>query len=204
MTVSGLAGEAVFPASGRFSTSLAPEELRLSQELANTVGRTVKPAVDLLHDRERAQAWLDVLIPDWCRRHELADPRIVLTGTDLSRLRALRDDLRHVLDSRAGGAEGLAGTAITSGATVSVSATRAVLVPTGTGVTWLTAAVAIECLLATGRDDLRRLKLCRHPECRLAFYDRSKNNSGVWHNTAKCGNPANVRAFRARQRKTTL
>jgi len=34
----------------------------------------------------------------------------------------------------------------------------------------------------------------------VAFFDRSRNNSGVWHDVKFCGNAANLRAFRARQR----
>ncbi|MGV9881539.1 CGNR zinc finger domain-containing protein [Streptomyces sp. NPDC003006] len=46
----------------------------------------------------------------------------------------------------------------------------------------------------------RRLKTCRNPLCRVAFYDRSRNNSGVWHDVKTCGNAANLRAYRARRR----
>jgi predicted RNA-binding Zn ribbon-like protein len=42
--------------------------------------------------------------------------------------------------------------------------------------------------------------VCRNPRCRVAFYDRSRNNSGVWHDVRTCGNAANLRAHRERQR----
>ncbi|TFV34142.1 CGNR zinc finger domain-containing protein [Streptomyces sp. T1317-0309] len=32
------------------------------------------------------------------------------------------------------------------------------------------------------------------------FYDRTRNNIGVWHSVRSCGNPANLRASRARKR----
>ncbi|MEU1247917.1 CGNR zinc finger domain-containing protein [Micromonospora arida] len=47
----------------------------------------------------------------------------------------------------------------------------------------------------------RRIKTCRNPRCRVAFYDRSRNNSGVWHSVRVCGHPTNLRAHRARQRQ---
>jgi predicted RNA-binding Zn ribbon-like protein len=50
------------------------------------------------------------------------------------------------------------------------------------------------------RPDNRRLKICRNPRCRVAFFDRSRNNSGVWRDVRTCGNAANLRAYRARQR----
>jgi predicted RNA-binding Zn ribbon-like protein len=45
-----------------------------------------------------------------------------------------------------------------------------------------------------------RLKTCRNPRCRVAFYDRSRNASGVWHSVRICGNAINLRAHRDRRR----
>ena len=45
-----------------------------------------------------------------------------------------------------------------------------------------------------------RLKACRNPPCSIAFYDSSKNQSRVWHNTTTCGNLINVRAARLRRK----
>ena len=46
----------------------------------------------------------------------------------------------------------------------------------------------------------RRLKTCRNPRCRVAFYDRSRNASGVWRSVRVCGNAINLRAHRERRR----
>ena len=46
----------------------------------------------------------------------------------------------------------------------------------------------------------QRLKLCHNADCRAAFFDTSRNNSGVWHDVSTCGNTANLRAFRERKR----
>ena len=43
-----------------------------------------------------------------------------------------------------------------------------------------------------------RAKACRAGDCRWAFYDRSRNRSGVWCDMAVCGNRAKVRAHRLR------
>jgi predicted RNA-binding Zn ribbon-like protein len=97
----------------------------------------------------------------------------------------------------------LAGEAVLAGAAaVAVTRAGAHLEPVGTGASWLTTAVAIETAGAHAHDLFRRLKLCHAPRCRVAFYDRSKNNSRVWHDTATCGNQANARAHRARRRAT--
>jgi predicted RNA-binding Zn ribbon-like protein len=45
-----------------------------------------------------------------------------------------------------------------------------------------------------------RLKACPWDTCRWAFYDHSRNRSGVWCNMAVCGNRAKAQAFRARRR----
>jgi len=43
-----------------------------------------------------------------------------------------------------------------------------------------------------------RLKTCRNPQCRSAFYDRSKNASGAWCSMALCGNRMKARRRRKR------
>ena len=43
-----------------------------------------------------------------------------------------------------------------------------------------------------------RVKACRADACRWAFYDQSRNRSGVWCDMAVCGNRTKVRAYRER------
>jgi predicted RNA-binding Zn ribbon-like protein len=45
-----------------------------------------------------------------------------------------------------------------------------------------------------------RLRVCRNPDCRWAFFDRSRNRQGTWCTMAACGNRDKNRRFRARQR----
>jgi predicted RNA-binding Zn ribbon-like protein len=66
------------------------------------------------------------------------------------------------------------------------------------------AAPALGPILATIYDALRedglaRLKVCRNEACRWAFYDTSRNRSGVWCSMAICGNRMKGRAFRRRR-----
>jgi predicted RNA-binding Zn ribbon-like protein len=44
-----------------------------------------------------------------------------------------------------------------------------------------------------------RLKACRNPECRWAFFDRSHAHRGAWCDMATCGNMIKNRNFRARR-----
>ena len=61
------------------------------------------------------------------------------------------------------------------------------------------AQVWAQVFLAQMAGTWKRLKLCHNPPCASAFYDRSKNNSGVWHDVKMCGNAVNLRASRARR-----
>jgi predicted RNA-binding Zn ribbon-like protein len=45
-----------------------------------------------------------------------------------------------------------------------------------------------------------RLRVCANPDCRWAFYDRSRNQQGNWCDMAVCGNRLKNRDFRARLR----
>jgi predicted RNA-binding Zn ribbon-like protein len=74
------------------------------------------------------------------------------------------------------------------------------IVPTGRGTRWLASALWAEALLAQQGGIWPRLKLCHNADCRAAFFDTSRNNSGVWHDVSTCGNTANLRAFRERKR----
>ncbi|MFF3879363.1 CGNR zinc finger domain-containing protein [Streptomyces sp. NPDC001978] len=58
----------------------------------------------------------------------------------------------------------------------------------------------IEAYQAQCTDSLRRLKSCRNTRCTVTFFDRSGNNSGVWHDVRLCGEAANLRNHRARKR----
>ncbi|MBW8698697.1 hypothetical protein MBT84_03790 [Streptomyces sp. MBT84] len=62
------------------------------------------------------------------------------------------------------------------------------------------APALVEVLQAQRAGTWHRLKPCRNDRCGTAFFDRSRNNSGVWHDVRVCGNAANPRACRARRR----
>jgi predicted RNA-binding Zn ribbon-like protein len=45
-----------------------------------------------------------------------------------------------------------------------------------------------------------RMKVCRQPDCRWAYFDASRNRSRSWCSMETCGNRAKARSFRQRQR----
>jgi predicted RNA-binding Zn ribbon-like protein len=185
-------------ASQRYETSIAPDGLRLTQELANTIG-VAKSAhgQDLLGDTATAQTWLDAQLAGWAERHGGTAPRIELTGRSLRQLQQLRDRVRALLRAGTDAAAGMPVTAVD----LAVTADGSALTPRGDGLAWLTGAVAIELHLAGLAGQRHRLKVCRNQRCGVAFHDQSKNNSRAWHDVSTCGNKANVRAYRERQRE---
>jgi predicted RNA-binding Zn ribbon-like protein len=180
----------------RYVAAIAPGGLALVQGLMNTRA-TASGAVDLLEDLASAQRWLDDGLLEWS---DLTGSTIVeqsLSARGLGELRELRERVRsYVAGDRAG---------VRIDQPIAVVATEDGTLrtqPTGTGIGWVESAIWGAVLMAQDRDSLRRLKLCRNDLCGSAFYDRSKNNSGVWHDVHVCGNAANLRASRARRRTT--
>lgn len=179
----------------------APNGLALVQELLNTIGVGGPSHPDLLAEAERAQEWLDTALEQWTKATGSSPPHdIALTERDLTRLRALRDRLRGMLEhpSPPPGSTPEPTGSLRLGLT---SDGRIEAHPEGRGVGWVTSAVLGEMYDAQHNDTWRRLKTCRYEKCAVAFFDRSRNNSGVWHDVRVCGNAVNLRASRARRRQ---
>jgi predicted RNA-binding Zn ribbon-like protein len=138
------------------------------------------------------------------RIRSLPVPEVVLDADGLQGLRAFRKDLREVMTRAHDAAPGTR-----SAAPVLHSTAAALqLAPDGSvrcqpqetgqqALVTLVLAALYEGQLAGTR---MRLKTCRNPQCPLAFYDRSRNASGVWCSVRICGNAINLRAHRERRR----
>lgn len=126
---------------------------------------------------------------------------VELTPDDLDGMRALRADLRHVAsqsDDRHVAHQDVALQSVTASLRLTSSG-QVVLRPRGSGARMVSSLTLSLLLRAQLADSWRGIKLCRSPKCAAAFYDRSRNNSGVWHDVRVCGNAANLRASRARR-----
>jgi predicted RNA-binding Zn ribbon-like protein len=77
------------------------------------------------------------------------------------------------------------------------------LEPVAGGVHAATARILAEVTLASVAGTWTRLKVCRNDACRWAYYDTSRNHSGVWCSMAVCGNRAKGRAYRGRRAEVT-
>jgi hypothetical protein len=173
-----------WPATERYGLAPAEAGLALAQELINT--KAAGGRADLLADPAAAGEWGRAL-------------GMPLTGRDLPRLRALR----AAVAAAAGGPPARGRPAGTAGLRLDPATGLVELEPRGTGARSIAAEVLTGILLAQRDGSWARLKLCRKPACAVAFYDRSRNNSGAWHDVRTCGNQANLRASRARRRAST-
>jgi len=187
-------------ASARHGVREAPAGLALVQELLNTRA-TMHYGADLLVNSDDAQRWLTEALGTWARVSGLPAPTLLITSTDLRSLRRLRTTFENVI--LAAGKPELDGALPPADVPVSLVPDAdgwVRMVPTGRGTRWLASALWAEALLAQQAGLWPRLKLCHNGDCRAAFFDTSRNNSGVWHDVSTCGNTANLRAFRERKR----
>jgi predicted RNA-binding Zn ribbon-like protein len=184
-------------ASQRYGLTPAPGGLGLVQDFLNTIAIEGYGA-DLLADAARAGEWAAGAVRAWSASRGLDVLPPALSDADVAKLRALRDTIAELVagEPPAGRATGAVS------ASLGLSETGAVrLQPDGSGWRWLASALWGEILLSQHDGSWRRIKRCHNPHCGSTFYDRSKNNSGVWHDVKTCGNAANLRASRARRRE---
>ncbi len=182
-------------ATERLRLAPAPGGLALVQDMLNTrqIGRH---ALDLLGTVDGARYWLQQ-----AQAQRPGDDGWVrdLSEQEMTALRALRADVERLVSEGDGHTEGpVARTAL-----VLSPAGELRLEPAGQGLSRFAAEVWAQVFLAQLAGTWKRLKLCHNPPCASAFYDRSKNNSGVWHDVKMCGNAVNLRASRARRREAT-
>lgn len=184
-------------ASQRYGCAAAPGGLGLVQDFLNT--RAIRGyGPDLLADVRLAGDWAASAVRVWssARGVDLQPPE--LAGADLVKLRALRTTVEQLLSGEPSSARG-AGAVVASFTLTDAGEVR--LDPSGSGWRWLASALWGEILLSQQAGTWRRIKQCHNHRCGATFYDRSKNNSGVWHDVKTCGNAINLRASRARRRE---
>src|SRR5260370_11883836 len=189
-------------ATCRYGLDPAPGALGLAQDLINTASAAHEP--DLLADLATARTWVSEATAQWSAATGQPAPEVMLDADDLAKLRAFRDDLGEAI-TRAHDAAPDAGPAVpvlhTGAAALHLGADGSVcLKPQQTGRQALVTLVLAALFEGQQAGTRRRLKTCRNPRCRVAFYDRSRNASRVWHCARICGNAINLRAHRERRR----
>ncbi|ORW47058.1 peptide chain release factor 2 [Mycobacterium paraense] len=184
-------------ASQRYQLTPAPGGLALVQDFLNTAD-IAGYGPDLLADGALAEDWVAGAVRAWSAERGLDAQPPPLGDADLAKLRALRDRIGRLVAGEPPTQHGAG--AVAASLTLS-KAGEVRLEPTGSGWRWLASALWGEILLSQQDGTWRRIKRCHNPQCASTFYDRSKNNSGVWHDVKTCGNVANLRASRARRRE---
>jgi CGNR zinc finger len=181
-------------ATSRYLLAPAPGGLGLVQDFLNTVA-IGDYGPDLLADGRVARDWAAHAVPTWSTVRGLEVRIPELGDADAAKLRVLRDTIATLVAGEPAAAPGPVG------ASFALSDDgRVRLEPSGSGWRWLASALWGEILLSQHENTWRRIKRCHNTLCGSTFYDRSKNNSGVWHDVKTCGNAANLRASRARRR----
>ncbi|MFJ6088071.1 CGNR zinc finger domain-containing protein [Streptomyces sp. NPDC092369] len=184
----------------------APGGLAFVQDVLNSVsdGWTGPKHLydDLLHDLPSAQAWVIAAAKALEVPLGINVTRPSLSEEDLPALRELRDELRQLVsgvpdDTDTGALKRLASAPVM---VQTLPGPRYVSKPSGDGWHWIASAILAECYLAQQEGTWARLKICPNPVCVATFYDRTRNNSQVWHSIRSCGNPNNLRASRARKK----
>ncbi len=173
----------------------APGRLELVRRFVNT--RDVEDGTDELASAAAARAWLaDRGLPGSGE----------LTLADTRRLAAVREALRELLLANNSGespppAALAALNEQSAEAAIGLRFDRdgADLVTNCDGVDSTIAA-----LLAIVHESMRdrswsRLKVCPADDCLWAFFDHSRNRSGIWCEMGVCGNRAKARAYRERR-----
>jgi predicted RNA-binding Zn ribbon-like protein len=75
---------------------------------------------------------------------------------------------------------------------------RPLLAPEGDGARAAIGQIVAAVAELAPTDEWKRLKGCRDENCRVAFYDKSRNRSRAWCSMEVCGNREKARSFRQR------
>jgi predicted RNA-binding Zn ribbon-like protein len=181
---------------------LAPPPLDVLQDLVNTWFGRLAGGGD-----ESLQSPAD--LARWCREHGVTVADDDVTAADLDLALAVREGVRAAL-ARHNDAEQPGDPAaldrLETAATgvllqVSLATGEPSLRPHDASASRQLLASLLAAAVPAARDRTwQRLKVCREPRCRAAFYDTSRNNSGVWCSMSACGAAAKQRAFVERRR----
>ena len=143
----------------------------------------------------------------WFSEQGLVDDLVEPSDQEVAAAHAVREAIRELLlenngvhGDTAAASKTLEAAGREAHLTVRFENGRPLLAPEGDG-----ARAAIGRIVATvaelaPTDEWKRLKGCRDDDCRVAFYDKSRNRSRAWCSMEVCGNREKARSFRERHR----
>jgi predicted RNA-binding Zn ribbon-like protein len=187
------------PLTEQLGDKPAPPALRSVQAFLNTLD--IGEGTDLLLEPATARQWL--------RREGMIGPRSRIDAAQLAEIRAVRESLRVLLAHNNCGpaptAADLRPLRELAGARkprLGVDSSGRVGLGPGTRSDVRDGLLGLLISIRDAQADgsWSRLRVCRNPDCRWAFFDRSRNRQGTWCAMAACGNRDKNRRFRARHR----
>lgn len=142
-------------------------------------------------------------LTEWLRGRGLLGPGATVSQTEHRRVLVLRERLRDALEAATHGASSDDAYARLDEIAADVPLRVRFGADTRLEPAERRAAPAIGPIIAIvydalGDEAVERLKVCRNDGCRWAFYDTSRNRSGVWCSMAICGNRQKGRVYRSR------
>lgn len=180
-------------------TKPAPMPLLRVQAFLNTLD--TDNDIDLLADPSTAH--------DWLAQAGLVDPEDQVGGPELELARDLRESIRGLLQTPLDGhgdatrlVAPLRELAASRCARLTVADNGALGLENARHDDLRDGLFELLLIIRGAQEDgtWSRLKVCGNPDCRWAFYDRSRNQQGSWCDMAVCGNRIKNRQLRARRR----
>ena len=173
----------------------APGALRIVQAFLNSAD--LEEGREDFGDAEGLRSWISA--------HGLAPASIPLADEDRARAIAFREGIRDRLMAHSGDPvpDGWVERRRNEPDTIPLlftfgEADEPRIHPGGTGIDAVFGHLAAIIYTASVDGTWQRLKICRNDVCRWAFYDASKNRSGVWCSMAVCGARIKARSWRKR------
>jgi predicted RNA-binding Zn ribbon-like protein len=141
----------------------------------------------------------------WFSEQGLVEDLVEPTDTELADALAVREAIRELLLANNGveantqaASKTLEAAGREAGLTVRFENGRPLLAPEGDGTRGAIGRIVATVAELAPTDEWKRLKGCRDENCRVAFYDKSRNRSRAWCSMEVCGNREKARSFRAR------
>jgi predicted RNA-binding Zn ribbon-like protein len=145
----------------------------------------------------------------WFARFEPTNAPLRVDDADLANAVSLRETFRTLLAGNNGVPVGDAATTAINDALKRCLVEVAVRPKQGLALEYRCSAEGVDQILgsylcamlaAIADNSWSRMKACANPDCRWAFFDRSRNHAGTWCEMATCGSVFKMRRHRERQR----
>jgi predicted RNA-binding Zn ribbon-like protein len=176
----------------------APGRLELVREFVNTLD--LEDHEEELGNPKQLEAWM--------RGHELLERGAKVGEGDVEHAQEVREALRALLKANNGfdrepaAIETLHDAADRAAVALTFDPDGSQLAPAAPGVDGALGRLLTIVHEAEHDGTWQRLKACPWHTCYYAFYDNTKNASGVWCTMEVCGNRAKAKAYRERQARS--